>query len=209
MLAVGKGYCIGATDAQLVMDAVITGLMGASRYNLEEEGAIGAVPKPGGELAYTLLMVRALSGGMKFDVDFLRRLATRAASCDLAVEQEMSSVDLEEIPEFSVTEHMMPASIDFHCCGQLLDSVRLQTGLKAATVKDAIWWHRSSINVRTAPQAVTDREEAARFKTYNTWCQIAPLVSTFVAKQLGALEHRKRRHIVQLRLDTWLKSKAQ
>jgi hypothetical protein len=203
MLVVGKGYCLSAADAQLVMDAVATGLMGGSRYDLEAE-AVATVPKPEAELAYTLIMVRAQAGGMKFDTTFLRRLATRAATCDLVVELEISSVDLEEIPEFSLKEHMMPASIDFHCCSQLLDAVRLQTGLKASTVKDAIWWHRSSINVRAVPQTVADREEAARFKTYTTWSQIAPLVTAFTAKQLGVLEARKRRHIAQLRLDSWL-----
>lgn len=209
MLAVNKGYCLGTQDVQLIMDAVATGLMSSGRYDLEEEAQVVAEVKAEAELAHTLISLRAQAGGMKFDVAFLQRLAARAATMALPVELEAASVDLEDIPEFSLTEHMMPAAIDFHCCSQLLDAVRLQTGLKAAKVKDAIWWHRSSINVREAPKAVTDREEAARFKTYATWSQIAPLVTAFTSKQLEVLEVRKRRHIVQVRLDTWLKSGPQ
>jgi len=203
MLACGKGYKLSQADAQLVMDAVATGLMSQGRYDLEAE-APEAAPKLEGRLAYVLLMVRAQMGGMKCDAEFLKRLAGHAGQLELPVEHEISSLDLEEIPVFSVADHMLPAAIDFHCCRQLLEAVRLETGVKLVTAKEAIWWHRSSINVRTAPQAVVDREEGARFRTCQTWSRIASTVTTFTGSKLQVLEAGRQRVVPQTTLDTWL-----
>jgi hypothetical protein len=159
------------------MDAVATSLICERRYDLEEEGECADEPL---DAAYVAIRVRAAAGGMKFDTEFLGRLAGRFSALELA--GDAMTVELEDIPEFSPQEHLLPAAIDFHCCRQLLEYLKLETGVKPAEAKEAIWWHRSSVNVRSGPESLTTREEAMRLKTVQIWGRVAAATTTFADK---------------------------
>lgn len=211
MVAVGKGYTLSTEDVQLVVDAVATGLEAEERYDLAEEamededelvwfrGDADDTLKS----AFVAMKLRAGAGGMKFDTDFLERLALRLRVDRLPLQEEVSSIDVAEIPEFSVERHMVAAAIDFHCNPGILESAKVQSGLKPATIKEAIWWHRSSINVRSGPASLMAVEAGQRFRTAQHWGLIASTVSAFAARQLQLLEERKVRCKPVQTLDGW------
>jgi hypothetical protein len=213
MAAVGKRYTLTVEDIQVIMDSIVTALEAETRYDLLEEAAGPALNEklwltnadPVAAAAYVGIRLRALAGGMKFDAAFLERLAKRLMMGCLDFQTEISQVDIADIPEFSVADHMQPAAIDFHCCPQLLEIVRAETGLKTAVAQDAIWWHRSSLNERKAPDSTETYERAERFKTSQTWAQIARIVSGFAAEQIATLEKRKERVAPVQTLDAWFK----
>ena len=217
MAAVGKKYTLTVEDVQVIMDSIVTALDAGERYDLqaEAEGAaseerhwLSSEPQSGYTVrsAYAGIRLRALAGGMKFDSAFMERLARRILARQLQFQSEVSTVEIDDIPEFSVAEHMQTAAIDFHCCPQLLEIVRLESGLKAAIVQDAIWWHRSSLNERTSPDSTTTYERAERFKTSQTWAQIARTVSTYAESRLRSLEEKKVRVGPTRTLDAWFKT---
>lgn len=212
--AIGKKYTLTVDDVQVIMDAIVTALEASERYDLhaEVEGAasderywLSSEPETV-KSAYVGIRLRALAGGMKGDAAFMERLARRILAMQLQFQSEVSTVDPEDIPEFTVSEHMQTAAIDFHCCPQLLEIVRLEAGLKASVVQEAIWWHRSSLNERTAPDSTAIYERAERFKTSQTWAQIARIVSTYAESRLRSLEEKKVRLGPTRTLDSWFKT---
>lgn len=213
MAAVGKRYALTVDDIQVIMDSIVTGLEAEKRYDLLEEASGPALNEklyiseadPVTSAAYVGIRLRALAGGMKGDAAFMERLAKRLMMGCLDLQPEISQVDISDIPEFSVADHMQTAAIDFHCCPQLLESVRLESGLKASVAQDAIWWHRSSLNERAAPDATTSYERAERFRTSQTWALVARTVSGFADGQMKLLEERKERVVPLQTLDTWFK----
>jgi hypothetical protein len=221
MLAVGKGYVLSTEDVQLIIDAVATGLDAENRYDLSEEAVglapaedtwLAGVPASGSYVvraAYVAIRLRAGAGGMKFDTEFLERLAARILCRQLPFQAEMSSIDMADIPEFSVAEHMLPSAIDFHCYPVILESIRLQTGLKPPIIKEAMWWHRSSLNVRDGPTTLMAVESGQRFRTVNMWGAMASIASAFAAKQLELLGEKKVRVGKATTLDAWLGSKME
>ena len=98
---------------------------------------------------------------------------------------------------------MVAAAIDFHCNPGILESAKLQSGLKPATIKEAIWWHRSSLNVRTGPASLMAVEAGQRFRTAQHWGLIASTVSAYATRQLQLLEERKVRCKAVQTLDGW------
>lgn len=204
MVAISKGYSLSVVDVQTIMDGLATALTCERRYDLEEEGGSAEEPLIA---AYVAIRIRGLSGGMKFDTEFLGSLADRFAYLDK--EDEPMTVEMDDIPEFDPKEHLLPAAIDFHCCRQLLEYLKLETGIKPTEAKDAIWWHRSSVNVRTGPESLTIREEAYRLKTAQIWGRIAVAATTFAdrvvanfASDAVAVERLKT-------LDNWFKPAKQ
>jgi hypothetical protein len=214
MAAAGKRYTLTVEDIQVIMDSIVTALEAEERYDLLEEAAGPALNErlwlneadPTAAAAYVGIRLRALAGGMKFDAAFLERLAKRLMMGCLDFQPEISQVDISDIPEFSVADHMQPAAIDFHCCPQLLEIVRAESGLKAAAVQDAIWWHRSSLNERKAPDSTEVHERAERFRCSQTWALIARTVSGYAEGQIRLLEQRKERVGPVQTLDTWFKT---
>lgn len=219
MAAVGKKYTLTVEDVQVIMDSIVTALDAGERYDLqaEIEGEVAvpderhwlsSEPQTGYTVrsAFVGIRLRALAGGMKFDSAFMERLARRILARQLPYQTEVSTVDPEDIPEFSVAEHMQTAAIDFHCCPQLLEIVRLESGLKSAVVQDAIWWHRSSLNERTAPDGTATYERAERFRTSQIWAQIARTVSTYADSRLRLLGEKGVRVGPTRTLDSWFKT---
>jgi hypothetical protein len=141
MVAVGKGYVLSVEDVQLIVDAVATGLEAEERYDLNEEAMdqeddmtwFRSEAEDTLKSAYVAIKLRAGAGGMRFDTEFLDRLATRLRSGTLPLQEEVSSIDVGDIPEFAVDRHMLPAAIDFHCNPGILETVKIQSGLKLAT----------------------------------------------------------------------------
>jgi hypothetical protein len=214
MAAVGKRYILTVDDVQVIMDSIVTALEAESRYDLtatseepimdekywlcyEETDAVL-------RSAFVGIRLRALAGGMKGDAAFMERLALRVRAQQLPLQTEISTVDPEDIPEFTVAEHMQTAAIDFHCCPQLLEMVRSETALKSTDIQEAIWWHRSSLNERNAPHEAYERAE--RFKTSLTWGQIARTVSGYAESRLRLLDEKKARTIPVKTLDAWFKA---
>ena len=209
MVATGKQYVLATEDVQLIVDAIATGLEAEERYDLTEDAAEEMAWFAGAEdtlrSAYAAIKIRAGAGGMRFDMDFLGRMAARLTAGSLPMQLEMSSVDLADVPEFTVAEHMLPAAIDFHCCPMILDAVKLQSGLKQAIIKEAIWWHRSSLNVRAGPAVLMAVESGQRFRMAQHWGQIAAAVSSYATWQLQLLEEKKVQCKSVKTLDSWVK----
>jgi hypothetical protein len=211
MIAVGKCYALAVEDVQLIVDAIATGLDAEERYDLgeetmEEEDELSWFRSDVDDVlksAFVAIKLRAGAGGMRFDTEFLERLATRLRAGTLPLQEEVSSIDAAEIPEFAVADHMLPAAIDFHCNPNILESAKVQSGLKPATIKEAIWWHRSSLNVRSGPASLMAVEAGQRFRTAQHWGLIAPTVSAYAARQLQLLEERKVRCKPVQTLDGW------
>lgn len=140
-----KGYQLTTEDAQIILDAVCTGLEGAARYNLSFQGTATATTRAfqtatrENRESFIGPRLRSLAGGMKFDTNFLRVLAFRALTGDLPLETEYSSMDLDDVEEFTPAKHMIPQAVDFHACPFILETI---------PHKDAIWWHWSSHNAR-------------------------------------------------------------
>ncbi len=218
MLATGKGYTLAREDVEVIMDAICSALMMNKRYDLSEEAAglalaeshwLGIAPESGSyalRSAYVAMRLRAGAGGMRFDAEFLERLAARLLCRQLEFEMEINTVDIDDIPEFDVAAHMLPAAIDFHCYPAILETARLQTGLKPPIIKEAIWWHRSSLNDREGPAQLQAVESGQRFRTAQIWAVVAPIVSGFANRQLQLIEEKKARISAPLTLDSWLKA---
>ncbi len=194
MVAVGKGYALSVEDVQLIVDAIATGLEAEERYDLSEE-----TMEDEDELSW-----------FRSDVDDILKSAfvaiklRRLRSGTLPLQEEVSSIDVAEIPEFTMASHMLPAAIDFHCNPGILETVKVQSGLKPATIKEAIWWHRSSLNVRTGPASLMAVEAGQRFRTAQHWGLIASTVSAYATRQLQLLEERKVRCKAVQTLDGWI-----
>lgn len=211
MVAVGKGYALSTEDVQVIVDAVATGLEAEQRYDLNEETMdqedeltwFRSDTDDTLKSAFVAMKIRSGAGGMRFDTDFLERLALRLRAGRLSLQEEVSSIDIAEIPEFRVESHMLAAAIDFHCNPGIIESAKLQCGLKPSTIKEAIWWHRSSINVRSGPASLMAVEAGQRFRTAQHWGLIAQTVSAFAARQLQLLEGKKARCKSVQTLDGW------
>jgi hypothetical protein len=207
--ATGKGYRLSKLDVQTIVDAVATGLESASRYNLALSADTTAAPSsfwlrdPAQREAYIGPRLRSLAGGMKFDTKFLHVLAQRALTSDLPLETEYTSVGVEDVEEFSPAEHMIPESIDFHCCPQIL---------KDLPYKDAIWWHWSSINARPIKDkdaAVEEgREQAHRIQHEKTYENIERALNVYAKFQIDAMTRQRIKAKKIITLDKWLHPKT-
>lgn len=199
MLAVSKGYMLTVADVQLIVDAIITALETDYRYDLMKESAdnlqIDTL-----SANWVAIHLRAAAGGMKFDAAFLRRLAKRIA--DLRVDTNYYSVDNFAL-EFNPSEHMLLEGIDFHCCPWLLEEFE---EFDKEEVKEAIWWHWSSLNVRKCESAEQQqREENERMRTAHIWMQCAKIVEQFAYKQIRLLESGRTKVAHIQTLDKWFK----
>jgi len=201
MLAVSKRYELTVADVGLIIDSIITALESEVRYNLlrgssGENASLSAT--------WSAIHMRAQAGGMKGDCAFLRRLADRFADGDLQIEDEWYSVDINGVSEFSVRDHIIPEAIDFHCCPAILKVGAAATGLEEAAVKEAIWWHSSSLNTRVLEdEEAIEFENECREKTAGAWEKCAAVVLRFADRQQKQLE-AARECVKQIQtLDKW------
>ncbi len=208
MYAVGKGYILREGDLQVIMDALATACEANVRYDLEEEpeGVMVQVPEDKA-LGYYAIMLRAGAGGMAFDVGFLKRLAGRFIRGQLVIEEEVLSVELNDIELFDVKEHLLDEAIDFHCCPDILH----YPGYTMAEMKAGIWWHWSSHNTRALEPLRAEgrgvQEAAFRDETLGCWQNIEKHTRAFALEQRKRFLGSRKVRVRSGTLDKWLNSK--
>ena len=134
---------------------------------------------------------------MKGDMEFLVRLAKRANQLE-TVDAWITS---PEIPPFDIT-CMIPESIDFHCCGGIIDWCSEKTKLEPDNVKSAIWWHFSSISVRESEcvdRMYVERSERERTSTHAEI--LTPYVQEYAAMKLAWMVRSKKTRLIQQTLE--------
>ncbi len=204
MLATGKGYKLRVADVQIIADAIVTGLESRSRYNLLKEARhppdAAALPST----TVAAIRLRAAVGGMKFDTAFLGRLADRLADADLPCEEDWYSIALGDISEFSVKKHMIAMAIDFHCCPFILDTLDDLLKSDRTVIKNAIWWHWSSLNERLGEDDMQAATEAAeRAATLQIWEACQDVMRVFSKSQIELLDKKAERVKSVQTLDKW------
>jgi len=140
MAAVSKGYVLNADDGGVVLRAVQTALDAHGRYNLDvvEEAPEG--PVEGNDATDLAFRLRIAYGGMMGDAEMLERLRFRFATGTLPC--VAASTTHGDVERFDPRRHLIPYAIDFHCFPGLLKANPYLT-------KGAVWWHWSSLNVRS------------------------------------------------------------
>lgn len=140
MAAVSKGYRLCAADCQLVMDFVGACLSAPSRYNILATTDVGSATADMRDPLQLSFALRIAYGGMKFDTGFMGRLLARGALGELSHNLDFIHVDYESIGTFDIERHLLPEAVDFHCFPSILE---------IGIAKQAIWYNRSAINVRS------------------------------------------------------------
>jgi hypothetical protein len=197
-----KGYQLTKEDAQIILDATCTGLESATRYNLQytPSGTTAYKDAPtNNREAFIGPRLRSLAGGMKFDTAFLRVLAFRALQNDLPLEEEYSSIDLDDIEEFLPANHMIPQAVDFHACPFLLETI---------PHKDAIWWCWSSLNERPIKDHQADIAEGAdkahRIQHEQTYKNIERTLLVNAKSTIDQMTRERKKTKKTNPLDSWL-----
>lgn len=141
MAAVSKGYILTWSDAAVIMAALSSALRTTERVAIYAEPATAAPVVGRTDPVAVALMIRAEFGGMDHDHKFLSRLSVRAAAGDLPLDTSDPDWIETDIDSIQPHEHILLEAIDQHCCPAILREV---TGVHP----QAIWWCRSSLNVR-------------------------------------------------------------
>ena len=212
MCAAGKKYRLNAADVQVIIDAIVTGLESMKRYDL---GAEPVGPTSDADLwrrtqeerdSYLSIRIRSLAGGMKCDAAFLRRLAFRALDSQLEVEREISTVNIEEIPTFDPSEHMLPWAIDFHCNSYVLGEVATACNCSKEEAKQTIWWHWSSFNERPCETEAQRLEEVAnRFRYADHKATMIRKITEISVNVIRELKVMRTKTVQSNTLDKWFK----
>lgn len=142
MAATSKGYRLRWADAALVMSVVATALETTGHWNLEVPGP----PLPTGGLLQNpvalALHVRIAFGGMRGDMAFLGRLRDRVVAGSLPLWTGAPMWLEEDISWLEPEEDILLEAVDQHVYPRLAEAV---SGLQL----EAVWWCRSSVNVRS------------------------------------------------------------
>ena len=105
------------------------------------------------------IWIRSCWGGMHGDMTFLRALVKTWQSRE--ADSPAWSLALQDTTEhllvltsldsltFSVPIHALPEAVDYHCCSYMLPVIAKYVKEPQHVVMDAIWWHRSALNVRS------------------------------------------------------------
>ena len=192
MAASSKGYRLSPTDETLVLSALTTALSATKRYALDIESNNSVQPK-----GYSIVL-RNIYGGMKWDMDFLMRLARRSDQ----LEKLYAWLSTPEIKPFDIT-CMIPEAIDFHCCGGILTWCSEKTNLSTEEIKSAIWWHLSSTNVRELESCGVDSmetENVGREQTRENANILKPYVYEYATMKLTWMERSKKKRLIQTTL---------
>lgn len=215
MYAVGKRYTLKVADVQVIFDAIVTGLESMKRYDLAAEPA---APVTDADLwlrcqeerdSYLSIRLRSLAGGMKCDASFLRRLAFRSLRSQLGIEAEISTVDLDEIPDFDPDSHMVCWAIDFHCCSYVLGEVAAACTTSPNEAKAAIWWHWSSLNERPCETEAQRLEEAAQRFRYSEHAEkMSQRMMVLSQSAIRDMKAMRTRTVQSNTLDKWFKIAA-
>jgi hypothetical protein len=197
MVAHSKGYALTVEDEELILSAMTTSLFSETRYALKIEHD-SEIDVDGFSLA-----LRSAYGGMKGDQAFLLRLAKRVNSLDTLTEW----IPVPKFPSFSV-EQMIPESIDFHCCGSIISWCAQNIHIPLDSIREAIWWHWSSPNVRKIVDLEsTDSEKAVhnelihRISTQNDYMMLEKWLQTYSEIKLKWMLSQKKKVMIQTRLS--------
>lgn len=193
MAAVSKGYCINANDMQRVYDFVSTMLGASGRYNRCVEITDSGIPgDPTTDLAFR---IRIGYGGMPGDMEFMELLRRRHAAGSLPMCEYLAAPVMTY--NFNVRRDIVPWAVDFHCRPHMLKEM-------PAFTKDYIWWHWSSLNVRTVvgegAELVEEREGVERGARPLVDHMPLELFAKRVICQVGATS-KPPAAVVQTRLD--------
>jgi hypothetical protein len=138
MAALSKGYKFRLDDCQNVIRFVGACLISNGRYNLMVDD-LPIDENPFDPLQFSF-MLRISYGGMKGDLEFMKRLQNRVANNTLPLHSEIIYADFLSICAFDHTKHIIREAVDFH----VFPSMCMLTKVP----KEAIWHNRSSYNVR-------------------------------------------------------------
>jgi hypothetical protein len=193
MAAVSKGYCINANDMQRVYDFVSTMLGAAGRYNRHYDAVDCAEPRDSvTDLAF---IIRIGYGGMPGDMEFMELLRRRHGAGSLPTCEYLAAPVMTY--NFNVRRDIVPWAVDFHCRPHMLKEM-------PAFTKDYIWWHWSSLNVRTVvgdgADFVVEREAMERATRPLVDHMPLELFAKRVICQVGATS-KPPAAVVQTRLD--------
>jgi len=208
LLAHSKGYKLTEKDVQIIMDATITALMTNYRYDLNMEPNMEQTLQC--ITPYVVIQLRALYGGLKSDKDFLKRLALRSTSPDFP-KSEQYTVKLETIEKFNPICHMIPPSIDFHCCPYLLQLLEVESP-SIADIKKVVWWHWSSPNRRQiadeTAKEVKRMEEEIRKETAKEYGEIKEFLKQFARKQINRLLYTRKEYVKPITIKDYFIAKS-
>jgi hypothetical protein len=210
MAAVSKGYRLTWTDAAVVMAALANALRTPTRVAIYAEPRdTAAITDP----VAVALMIRAEFGGMEHDRNFLLRLAARAALEDLPLDSSEPDWIETDIDPLEPRAHILLEAIDQHCCRYVLRDV-------PAVHPQAIWWCRSSLNVRPLTgTGATDGAAIAAAKRAEHQANLdaaRPALDAFARRQIacgwvhaatGATKAAAKKTATGP-LDAWLKQKT-
>jgi len=195
MVAHSKGYLLSARDEELVLDAVTTACSAPKRYE-QHFYKKGTIVGHGYSLA-----LRAAYGGMKGDLSMLNNMAMRLDTMELLTEWVISPV----VTPFSVYLHIIPESIDFHCCPSIVIWCAEKTGLPMEKIRTAIWNHWSSPNGRKIEEveaSACELDQGLDHSTYMT--QLYPLLVMYAQQKIKWLNASKKKLLTQTTLNQFM-----
>lgn len=208
MAAASKGYQLTWPDAAVVMAALATSLRATERVAIYAEPVALAAISPKKDPIAVALMIRAEYGGMEHDRNFLRRLSVRAATGDLPLDVSEPDWIEMDIDSLEPHDHILLEAIDQHCCHGIL---RAWT---AGVDPQAIWWCRSSLNVRPligrGSEEGTAAATAKRAEYHTALEAVRPALDAYSRRQIscGWITVSKPKSQPQGPLDAWLKRKT-
>lgn len=191
MASHAKGYCLTEFDEEIVLHAVSISIQSSHRYSLKKE-VDGNVQGHGFSIA-----LRACFGGMKGDIAFLIRLAKRSNELEQAIE-----CPTPQFPSFTI-EQMVPESIDFHCCGSILNWCANKVPIEIQMIQNTIWWHWSSPNTRIVheDESVHEYEKLERMKYLDSFIVLKDLLMTYSTQKIKWMYTEKKKVLVQQKIS--------
>ena len=199
LAAYAKGYRLRTEDEMLILSAVTTACSATHRYSLykETEEKKETDDQEIGPSGYSIAL-RSVFGGMKDDITFLLKLASRVDELEVLP----SWLPTPHVNDFTM-DHMIPESIDFHCCGTMIEWCKERTRMNHNAIQQAIWWHWSSINVRTITedQSRVLYEESQRLQSKGNAMRLYTLVQMYSTIKIKWMNHNKKKVMVQSTLS--------
>jgi hypothetical protein len=158
MMAHSKGWKLSLPEIQQLLGDIVWICGSKHRDHLSKQespisllglDAIQCIQK---KTALFSIWIRSHWGGMNGDMAWLRGLFTSW----LSRTSEWSFVSSECPPAQPIPNslelldiHKLPEAIDFHCCTAMKSDLANRYGISESEIQEAIWWHRSELNVRT------------------------------------------------------------
>lgn len=209
MAAASKGYQLTWPDAAVVMAALATSLRVTERVAIYTTATLAepVATSPKKDPLAVALMIRAEYGGMEHDRNFLRRLSMRAAIGDLPLDTSEPDWIETDIDALEPRNHILLEAIDQHCCPGILRDI-------VGADPQAIWWCRSSLNVRPligrGAEEGTATATAKRTEYHAALEAVRPALDAYSRRQIacGWIAVSKPTPQKHGPLDAWLKRKT-